>query len=167
MKKNTANTFPRLEMRKLSDLKAKPDGVSSCDMDSKFHLGASIDFFSGFTGLLRPLTVNAATDTVIDGDTVLGILRERGLEFAPCYIVNIPVEFEDAAHLALNNRAAEWEWEHVATRLKELLAQGRKAELSGFPSSKITALCAVEDWHPKEPTQLDGAPSQQDGFSFL
>lgn len=162
----TTLTYPCLRVLKIDELTVHLDGVRTADTDSKFHLGKSVEFFNEFGGLLRPLVLNVTTGMLIDGDQILNQLRDRGIDAVPCWCVQIPAEFEDAAHLALNNHASEWEWEHVANRLKQLKETGRKAELTGFPSCKIAALCAVEEWHPQEPTQLDGAPSEQDGFKF-
>lgn len=159
-------TYPCLEVRPVAKLKAHPDGIRATDIDSKFNLGSSIEFFAEFGGLLRPLVLNVTTETILDGDQVLNQLRSRNVENVPCWCVKIPVEFEDAAHLALNNHAGAWEWEHVAARLKDLKTTGRKAELTGFPSCKIAALCAVEEWNPKEPNHLDGVAIEQDGFKF-
>jgi hypothetical protein len=144
---------------KLKDLKAHPDGCRTHQSHTALMLATSVKTFGG---LLRiPFVLNQRTGNLIDGDQmrealalVPGYTPETEV---PVWVVDIPEELEDAAHLALQNHAGEWEWPQVSDMLK----RQKDATVTGFPNSKILALISVEEWEPKLNTTLDGADSQQ------
>lgn len=149
--------YPRLEMRELATLKAHPDGVRSALPADEFRLGKSIEHF----GLLRPpFVVNDKTGTLLDGDRMLRPLREAGLKEVPVWVVCIPEEDEDAAHLALQNHVGEWQWQTVSDLLKAIAARGLDVGLSGFHDSDTGPLMAA-DWSPAEKGPLDGSDPGQ------
>ena len=161
-KKKTEETYPRLERRKLADLKPHPDGVRASSPTDLFQLGKSYDRF----GLLRPpFVLNARTGNLLDGDVMVGVLRDRGVEEADVWVVDVPEEDEDAAHLALQNHVGEWQWQAVSVRLKELQGRGLDPRLTGFHDYDIGPLCAA-DWSPAEKGPLDGSDAKQEGFAF-
>ena len=153
-------TYPRLEERKLSDLKAHPDGVRAASAADGFRLGKSIKHF----GLLRPpFVLNARTGALLDGDRMLQPCRDAGLETVPVWVVDLPEADEDAAHLALQNHAGEWQWEPVSKLLKAIAERGLDMALTGFHDSDTGPLCAA-DWTPKEKGPLDGSDPKQGGL---
>lgn len=152
--------YPRLEQRRLSDLKAHPDGVRSAQPADEFRLGRSLAHF----GLLRPpFVLNARTGALLDGDRMLRPCREAGLETVPVWVVDLSEEDEDAAHLALQNHVGEWLWQPVSQLLKAVTARGLDVGLTGFHDSDTGPLCAA-DWTPKEKGPLDGSDPKQGGL---
>lgn len=155
----TKKKYPRLEDRPLSTLKPHPDGVRTHDADSLYALGRSLSKF----GLLRPpFVVNDATGNMIDGDLVLEALRSVMDKDAmvPVWAVSIPEEDEDAAHLALQNHAGEWQWQPVSELLKAVAARGGDVKLAGFHESDTGPLLAA-DWKPAAKGPLDGSDASQ------
>lgn len=150
----TPPRYPRLESRKLRELKPHPDGVREADNDALYWLGKSLESFS----LLQLPVLNARTGNLIDGDKVVERLRAlRSPEWeCPVWCVDIDEEMEDVAHLALNNHAGEWRWQAVGEQLKAL--KGRKVPmgLTGFHESDFGPLTEA-DWTPPAKGPLDGS----------
>lgn len=152
--------YPRMEMRKLATLKAHPDGVRTAQTVDEFRLGKSLTHF----GLLRiPFVLNVRTGALLDGDRMIRPMRESGIEEVPVWVVDLPEEDEDAAHLALQNHVGEWQWEPVSKLLKALTERGLDMGLTGFHDSDTGPLCAA-DWTPKEKGPLDGSDPKQGGL---
>ena len=136
--------YPRLEMRPTASLKAHPDGVRSAIPSDELRLLNSLKHF----GFLRPpFTINVRTGTLLDGDEMLDACRALGLESVPVWLVDLPEEDEDAAHLALQNHVGEWQWQPVSLLLKALAARGLDVGLTGFHDSDTGPLMAA-DWAP-------------------
>mgnify|MGYP001244492901 CR=1 FL=1 len=156
----TGPKYPRLETRRLSDLKTHPDGVRSATPADEYRLGKSLAHF----GLLRPpFVLNARTGALLDGDRMRRPLRESGVEKVPVWVVDLPAEDEDAAHLALQNHVGEWQWQPVSLLLKAVGARGLDVGLTGFHDSDTGPLMAA-DWTPKEVGPLDGSDPKQGGL---
>lgn len=149
--------YPRCETRKLKDLKAHPDGVRRAEAGEIYRLGQSVNYF----GFLRPLTLNIATNTILDGDKVLAALRGRfDPEFeVPVWVVELKEEEEDCAHLALNNHVGVWKWQQVSDQLKEIKARGQDLILTGFHDWDTGPLIAAE-WSPPAKGNLSGEPGE-------
>lgn len=155
-----ATEYPRLETRRLADLKAHPDGVRSAEPVDGFRLGKSLAHF----GLLRPpFVVNVRTGALLDGDRMLRPCREAGMEDVPVWVVDLPEEDEDAAHLALQNHVGEWKWQPVSELLKALAERNLDVGLTGFHDSDTGPLLAA-DWTPKVVGPLDGSNPMQGGL---
>jgi hypothetical protein len=86
--------------------------------------------------------------------------REAGVADIPVWVVDIPEEDEDAAHLALQNHVGEWRWEEVSKLLKAVVERGLDVGLTGFHESDTGPLLAA-DWTPKEKGPLDGSDPNQ------
>lgn len=154
------NGYPRLELRPLSSLKAHPDSVRRADAEDEYRLRKS----AGHFGLLRPpFVVNDRTGTLLDGDRMLAALRAAGVEQAPVWVVNLPEEDEDAAHLALQNHVGQWLWEPVSGLLKGVQARGLDVGLTGFHDSDTGPLLAAE-WKKPEVGPIDGADPRQEAL---
>jgi ParB-like chromosome segregation protein Spo0J len=154
------NKYPKLEMRELSTLKAHPDGVRTAEAEDEYRLGKSLAHF----GLLRPpFVLNARTGALLDGDRMLRPCREAGLAHVPVWVVDLPEEDEDAAHLALQNHVGEWQWQPVSELLKALVARKLDVGLTGFHSSDTGPLLAAE-WKPAQVGPLDGSDPRQGGL---
>jgi len=123
-----------------------------------YRLKKSVEHF----GLLRPLVLNKTTETILDGDRLLSILRDQLPMDAkvPCWIIEIPAEEEDAAHLALNNHCGEWQWQAVSDQLKSVVGRGIEPTLTGFHDYDIQPLLAA-DWSPAAKGPLDGSDAAQ------
>lgn len=158
----TKPKYPRLEQRELSGLKAHPDGVRSAQPTDEYRLAKSLAHF----GLLRPpFVLNARTGNLLDGDRMLRPCREAGMAEVPVWVVDLPEEDEDAAHLALQNHVGEWMWQPVSDRLKDIRGRGLDVGLSGFHDSDTGPLLAA-DWKKPEKGPLDGSDPKQEGFGF-
>jgi hypothetical protein len=150
------NQYPRLERRKVSSVKAHPDGVRSHTSDSLYLLGKSVEQF----GLLRLPVLNVRTGNLIDGDLLLEALRHLSTEEVDFWCVDVPEELEDVAHLALNNHAGEWQWRPVSEHLKAVQALGLPMGLTGFHASDYGPLTAA-DWSPAPKGPMDGSGNEQ------
>lgn len=146
---------------KLKDLKAHPDGCRTHQSHTALMLATSVKTFGG---LLRvPFVLNQRTGNLIDGDQmrealvlVPGYTPETEV---PVWVVDIPEELEDAAHLALQNHAGEWVWQTVSDHLKALPADLDK-KVTGFLDSDIGPLTAA-DWKPAAKGPLTGCEDPQ------
>ena len=142
---------------RLASLKAHPDGVRAAAAESEYWLGRSLERW----GLLRPpLVLNSRTGNLIDGDRMLARMLAAGIEEAPVWVVDVPEEEEDAAHLALQNHAGEWSWQGVSEHLTALKAAGIDPRVTGFHESDVGPLTAA-DWKPAAKGPLDGSPADQ------
>ncbi len=150
--------FPRLETMKVAVLKAHPDGVRSHSSDSLYLLNKSREKL----GLLRPpVTLNARTGHVLDGDLWIEAARMANVEELPVWLVDIDETLEDIAHLALQNHAGEWMWEQVSGMLKVLKEKNEELlRLTGFHEYDIGPLTAAE-WKPATPGPMDGTDAAQ------
>jgi ParB-like chromosome segregation protein Spo0J len=139
-----AQTPPRLEQRKVSTLKAHPDGISYIETGAPLALA---NLFKVFGFLRPPFVLNERTGNLLDGDQFLDAVRVLQLDEVPVWIVDVPEELEDAAHLALQNRVSTWNWQGVGDLLKALESRGQALSLTGFPAH-ITAPLVAADWTP-------------------
>lgn len=149
-------TYPRVETRKLTTLKAHPDGVRVKDKNAEYFVGKSYELF----GLIGLPTLNVRTGTVIDGDTILNQLRMRGVSEVMVLCVDIPEELEDLAHLAKNNHAGDWHWQAVSELLKIIEERKQPIGVSGFHESDTGPLLAA-DWKAAAVGPLDGTDASQ------
>ena len=149
-------TYPRFELRKCSSLAVHPDGVRQASEEAVFNIGKCVEQL----GVLRPLVVSARTGRVLDGDLLLEKLRAQGSDEVPCWVVDVPEEQEDTAHLALNNHAGEWQWEKVSKHLQSLAGKKQELALTGFRSHDIAPLLEA-DWKPQGADPLDDSDKNQ------
>ncbi len=155
-------TYPRMETRSLDSIASHPDGCRSSDADGAYGLDRTYELL----GLLRPpFVLNARTGNLIDGDRMLDVLRRRGVKEAPVWVVDVPEELEDAAHLALQNHVGDWVWQPVSEHLKALNERGVPMCVTGFHASDYGPLTKA-DWKPAEKGPLDGGDAKQEGFGF-
>lgn len=158
--KKTTPTYPCLKVMPLSDLKPHPDGVRTATAESVFNLTRCYELL----GLLRPpVVLNVTTGNVIDGDRMIEALRRAEVASVPVWCVEIPEEAEDAAHLALQNHAGEWQWEAVSKLLKKMKERNEPLELTGFHEYDTGPLVAA-DWTPPAKGPLDGSDAAQIGL---
>jgi len=156
MRKKTKaeSSYPRLEWRELSTLKAHPDSMRNATPADIFTAGKALKHF----GFLRPpFVVNDRTGELLDGDQLLGLARQEGLKTVPVWVIDIAPEDEDVAHLALNNHIGEWRWYDVAEVLKAVDKAGRDTALAGFPQWIVKPMLGAS-WRPG----VLGAPGAED-----
>lgn len=160
MKKQTKE-YPRLETKKVKELKPHPDGVRTHNNDALYLLGKSVELF----GLLRPpFVVNARTGNLLDGDLLAEALQQRDPEQeVPVWVVDLDDWLEDAAHLALQNHAGDWMWQQVSEQLKAVKERNIDPRMTGFHDSDIGPLTAA-DWKPAAKGPLDGSDAAQIGL---
>ena len=151
--------YPCVEVRKLSTLKAHPDAVRSVTAEAVYNLRKSHDEF----GLLRLPVLNVRTGNVIDGDHLITVLRDKGVEEVQVWCVDIDEAKEDIAHLALQNHCGEWMWEPVSVLLRALKDAGHELLLTGFHPYDISPLTQAE-WSPVEKGPFDGSDVAQQTF---
>ena len=157
--KNPPASYPRPELRKVAELKAHPDSVRAASQESLHWLAQSQVLF----GQLALPVLNARTGVLLDGDRRLADMRARGVEETWVWLVDLDPALEDAAHLALNNHAGEWQWQPVSLLLKELASRGQPLGLTGFHESDTGPLCAA-DWKVPAVGPMDGSDAAQIGL---
>lgn len=146
--------LPRLVMTRLDTLKVHLDGLCEVKAEDRLQLQRMIKFF----GLLRPpFVLNQRTGNLLDGDNFIEPLRNEGVEEVPVWVIDIPQEAEEIAHLALKNRMGDWKWFNVSEVLKRIKAAGGDTALTGFPDWVVTPMLGA-NWRPG----VLGAPGAED-----
>ena len=118
-------------------------------------------------GLLSLPTLNIRSGRLLSLRSVVEAAAMLGLEELPVWCVELDEAEEEAAALMLNSHLNEWDWEHVAAKLKRVQAAGLPLTLTGLPESDTGPLLAA-DWKPADKAPLDDvhADTKQDGFGF-
>jgi hypothetical protein len=98
--------------------------------------------------LVQPLVWNRRTGHLVGGHQRLEILRHRGASAAPCVVVDLPLEREQALNITLNNASVGGEWE--SGKLIDLLSELRDLPefdltLTGFDDQQLRDLLFVPD----------------------
>lgn len=157
----TKKTYPCLETLRVSDLKP-----SACQ--SRLHTSTSVELARRTLeqfGLLVPPVYNVTTGTLLTLRTVVEALPLLGVETVQVWCVQLDPEVEDAAALLLNSHFNDYDWEHVAVKLKRVVAAGLPLCLTGMAESDTGPLLAA-DWSPKAKAPLDDvhADTKQGGL---
>jgi hypothetical protein len=148
--------YPRLDTFKIANLRTHPDKLRKMEPADLYRLGKSLERF----GLLRPPTFNAETGNLLDGDQLVEALKARGVEEVRCWVVSVPKEEEDVAHLVLQNHVGEWLWQPVSEVLKRVRDRGGDVGLTGFHDSDTGPLLAA-DWTVPAKGPMDGSDAAQ------
>lgn len=93
-------------------------------------------------GLVNPLVINEATNTLISGHQRLNVLKKQGVKEAEAVIVNLTPQKEKLLNLALNKIEGEWDYD----KLGELIGEFTDDELSytGFNPKELDNLFEVD-----------------------
>jgi len=149
-------TYPRLEVRPLTDLCTHPDVDRTSSPEARHWLGEQLKAF----GLLQLPVLNARTGRLLGGALLVKCVRESGAEAVPTWVVDLDQGLEEAAALALNNHAGEWDWKQVSLVLKRMQGDGHKLGLTGFHDYDTGPLVAAE-WDKPALGPLDGSDAKQ------
>ena len=150
--------YPRLETRKISELKPLATDMKTISKEAFFHLKAQVRAL----GILRPPTV-AKCGTILDLQEIVLALKEAGETELQVWVVDLPIEKFDVAYMALNNHASEWVWKPVSERIVKLKEQGVNLALTGFQEYDTQPLLAA-DWSA---SALDPALMEQQERSLF
>lgn len=132
--------FPRLEIRKVSELAPALENPRRITAEQKAKLKRSLDEL----GNLSPITFNVRTGKVLGGHKRLEVLQEAGELETAVWCVDLVPEKERAAMLALNTHAGEWDEEKLSEFLKGLDAN-MDAEFFGLADALQSEEVKIEN----------------------
>lgn len=155
--------YPRLERRKLSDLCVTPCPTRVVSTEALFHLRKQYEAF----GILQiHVVLNVTTGNLLGGRRSVQVMRDLGIEEAPVWCVQLPADMEDAASMALQNHASEWQWRPVSEKLKTMKQLGLGLQLSGFHDYDTGPLVSAE-WTRVDVQKRVDADAREQQTMFL
>ena len=108
-------------------------------------------------GLVQPLVVRRADNSIIGGHQRLEAARALGLKTVPVVFVDISAEEATALNLALNRISGEWDMEKLGELLEELQRlPGIDETLTGFSTDEIDDILAELE-RQKAPDPREGS----------
>lgn len=147
--------YPRLESRRLANLRVVPDLAREASPGARHILGLQI---AALDLIQVGIVFNVRTGNLVGGRLVVLALRDLGKDEAPVWCVDLTREQEEVASIALNSHAGEWQWEQLSKRLQAMGQQN--VAVCGLPSHLTEPLKAA-DWTPSKELHIDGEHAAQ------
>lgn len=88
-------------------------------------------------GMIEPIIVNTRTSHAIGGNQRLQILKDLGVESAICAVVDMPLETEKEANIAVNKIGNLWDQAKLREVMKLLDADDYDLGRTGFSDDEI------------------------------
>lgn len=127
-------TYPYLTKMKLSEIKGSVYNPRKITSEALIRLGKSLKEL----GDLQPITVNVRTgNTIIGGHQRFKIYEALGRKEIDVWLVDLPIEKEKAANLALNHLSGEFDLPQLKDMLEELDTGDFDIEITGFSTEEI------------------------------
>jgi hypothetical protein len=114
------------------------------------HDRAALQRSIGRFGVVQPVVFNSRSDTIVGGHQRLDAAAAEGIELFPVMVVDLSHAEERALNLSLNRVGGDFDWEGVATVLRDLAdspeckEDGDFMDLAGFTASEIEPLLTAE-----------------------
>lgn len=140
-----AKDYPCVKVMKLSDLCAVSDETRTVSTEALFQLKKQYELL----GVIQFPIFNVKTKRLLGGKLGVQVLRDSGELECQVVCVDLPVELENTAIMALNNHAGEWVWQPVSEQLKEMQERKQSLQLTGFRDYETSPLVSA-DWTKPE-----------------
>jgi ParB-like chromosome segregation protein Spo0J len=129
--------YPLLKKIKISEIKGADYNPRKITNEALGRLTKSLSEL----GDLSPITINARTgNTIIGGHQRLKIYKAMGKEFIEAWVVDLPLEKERAANLALNHLAGEFDIPALKDLLDQIDNSNLDIEVTGFSNAELSRL---------------------------
>jgi len=91
-------------------------------------------------GYVDPIIWNEQTKHIVGGHQRFKVLKERGLEYIDCVVINLPLEREMALNVTLNKVQGEFDIPKLINLLNNLEDIGMSLSLTGFTTEEFDEL---------------------------
>jgi len=88
-------------------------------------------------GMLQPIIYNERTGNAVGGNQRLTILRDMGVDEAVCAVVNLPLQLEMEANIALNRLGNMWDQPKLREAMLSLKQSGYDVEKTAFSPEEV------------------------------
>ena len=142
--------YPLLKKIKISEIKGATYNPRKITNEQLGRLTKSISEL----GDLQPITINARTcNTIIGGHQRLKIYQAMGRDSIEAWVVDLPLEKERAANLALNHLSGEFDIPALKDLLDQIDNSNLDIEVTGFSNAELSRL--MSQTIPKGALELD------------